>query len=142
MKLDFDHLIQIVAERHRFILTKDDPIMAAVSLNEVVLDIHNQSLIQKMDEQNTKMLMALNAALNTSKADTRKEHLNFVETVNAIHQKHIREYRQIIENQSHHAKSLVLEADRNKKSSWLSMWLTVAIAAISIAANLLITVVR
>ena len=142
MKLDFDYLIQTVAERHRFILTKDDPIMAAVSLNEVVFDIHNQALVEKMDEQNMRMLAALQAAINASKSDAKQERLSFVNTVNAIHQKHVGEYRKLIEDQSQFAKNLMIETVRSKKSSWLVMWLTAAIAAISIAANLLVTIYR
>lgn len=140
MKLDFDHLIQIVAERHRFILTKDDPIMAAISLNEVVFEIHSNDLLAKMDEQNAQMVAALQAALSNSRSDAKNEREKFTQIVNAIHQKHIGDHKKLLDDQLISTAKYANEIARSKNSSWTAMIVTMVIAITSICANLFIVI--
>ena len=46
MKIDRDQLIRRVAEKHRLILTEDDPLIASVTLNEVIFESHSLELLQ------------------------------------------------------------------------------------------------
>ena len=136
MKLDFDYLIQTVAERHRFILTKDDPLLAAVSMNEVVFEIHSKALIEKMDEQNARMIAALQAALNNSKADAKNERDKFTQIVNAVHQKHLLDLKRLLDDQLNSTANYVNEMERSKNSSWTAVLITFGIAIVLVCANL------
>ncbi len=139
MKLDFDYLIQTVAERHKFILTKDDPLLAAVSMNEVVFEIHSNALIEKMDEQNTRMIVALQASLNNSKAEAKHERDKFIQIVNAVHQKHLLDLKKLLDDQLTSAANYANEMERSKNSSWIAMLIAIGIAIISVCANLYIS---
>jgi hypothetical protein len=140
MKIDLDQLIRVVAERYRFIITKDDPVLASVSLNEVVFELHTNMLIQKMDEQNARIVAALQGALNSAKAEGIREREKFTETVQAIHRQNIDEYRTIIAEHLSTSKSYTEEITRSKNSAWLAMIAAFGFAFVSICANLFIVV--
>lgn len=131
MKVDLDQLIRVVAERYRFIITKDDPVLASVSLNEVVFELHTNMLIQKMDEQNARIVAALQGALNSAKADGIREREKFAETVQAIHRQNIDEYRTIITEHLSTSKSYAEEITRSKNSAWLAMIGTICFGVLS-----------
>lgn len=142
MKIDFEQLIRIVAERYRFAITKDDPVLASVSLNEVVFEIHTNMLIEKMDEQNTRMITALQATLQNTKIEGKNDREKFMETVQAIHQRQLDDYRKIIGEHLETLKSHEPEIARSKNSAWLAMIAACAIAAMSICANVYIAAMR
>ena len=95
MKIDRDQLIRRVAEKHRLILTEDDPLITSVTLHEVLFESYSQQLIQKMDEQNTTLLAALNSTINHAKSNQKAESERLMHTLNALHKKTLDDYREI-----------------------------------------------
>lgn len=58
--IDFDELRKEVAIRHNLLLTPDDPVLATVTLNELVLARY----VELLTSQNEGHLVAINAALD------------------------------------------------------------------------------
>ncbi|HYX37833.1 MAG TPA: hypothetical protein VE954_32420 [Oligoflexus sp.] len=97
MMLDRDQLIRRVAEKHRLVLTEDDPLIVSVTLHEVIFEHHSAELIQKMDEQNVRVLSALQSTVANARNDQKAEHERLVQTLRAIHQNNLEEYKRISE---------------------------------------------
>lgn len=138
MKIDMDQLIRVVAERYRFILNKDDPLMASVLLNEVVFEMHSNMLIQKMDEQNTRLSSALQSTLKASKAEVRSDRELFCANVQAIHRQNLEDYQKIIAEHMIASSRIKEEASNSKNIAAIAMLAALAIAVLSICANVYI----
>lgn len=55
MELDIERLVQEVAARWGLVIGKDDPIIGAVALNDVVMDLHMGRLAAALEDQENKL---------------------------------------------------------------------------------------
>lgn len=117
MRIDRDQLIRRVAEKHRLVLTEDDPLIASVTLHEVIFESHSQQLMQQMEEQNAKALAALHSTLHQARSDQKREHEHLIHVLNAFHHKTLEDYRQITENCLASLQILINEARSAKQSA-------------------------
>lgn len=67
MELDRERLIQEVAARWGLVISKDDPIIGAVALNDVVLDLHMGRLSAALEEQSARLGVQNEKQINASK---------------------------------------------------------------------------
>ena len=72
MELDRERLIQEVAARWGLVISKDDPIIGAVALNDVVLDLHMGRLSAALEEQTTRLDSLNQQQINASKQIAKK----------------------------------------------------------------------
>jgi hypothetical protein len=97
MIIDRDQLIRRVAEKHRLVLTEDDPLIASVTLHEVIFESHSAELIQKMDELNVRVLSALQSTVAIARSEQKTEHERLIQTLKAIHQTNLEDFKRISE---------------------------------------------
>jgi len=138
MNIDRDQLIKRVAEKHKLILSDDDPLLASVFMHDVVFEIHTAMLIQKMDEQNTRIISTLQTILNNSRSEAKKEQIKFAEAMQAIHKNNLGEYRQIITEHITVTNLNAAEAMHSKNSSWLALVMMLTFGILYVGANLYI----
>ncbi|MEW7977362.1 MAG: hypothetical protein AB2814_07965 [Candidatus Sedimenticola endophacoides] len=55
MELDIERLVQEVAARWGLVIGKDDPIIGAVALNDVVMDLHMGRLAAALEDQENRL---------------------------------------------------------------------------------------
>ncbi|AKH22390.1 hypothetical protein [Sedimenticola thiotaurini] len=72
MELDRERLIQEVAARWGLVISKDDPIIGAVALNDVVLDLHMGRLSSALEDQSTRLDSLNQQQINASKQIAKK----------------------------------------------------------------------
>lgn len=72
MELDRERLIQEVAARWGLVISKDDPIIGAVALNDVVLDLHMGRLSAALEDQTTRLDSLNQQQINASKQIAKK----------------------------------------------------------------------
>lgn len=136
MMIDRDQLIRRVAEKHRLLLTEDDPLITAVTLHEVIFESHSEQLIQKMDEQNARVMAALQGALAGARAEQRKEADRLDQLLSALHQRNIEEYGQVTEKCLTAARALVSEANAARQYAWIAVAVGTAFGLLFFCANL------
>ncbi len=136
MMLDRDQLIRRVAEKHRLVLTEDDPLIASVTLHEVIFESHSEQLIQRMDEQNTRVLAALQTTIANARAEQKKEQERLLQTLSVLHQSSLADYRKVTENCLAAIRALSLEANAGKQYAWIAAAISVAFGLLFFSANL------
>ena len=114
MMIDRDQLIKRVAEKHRLVLTEDDPLIASVTLHEVIFESYNEELIHRLEEQNAKVLANLGAIIANAKADQKRDQEKLLQTMNAWHQKSLVDYGSVTENCLASFRTLADEARASK----------------------------
>ena len=72
MELNRERLIQEVAARWGLVISKDDPIIGAVAINDVVLDLHMGRLSAALEDQTTRLDSLNQQQINASKQIAKK----------------------------------------------------------------------
>jgi hypothetical protein len=139
MNIDRDQLIRRVAEKHRLILTEDDPLIASVTLNEVIFESHTMELLQKMDEQNARILASLKMIVANSKSEQAKASEVLNQTLMLLHKKNLEDYKSISNGLLNEAKKIVQEARIEKKNARLAALATAGFGMLFFLANLWLT---
>jgi hypothetical protein len=128
-----------VAEKHRLILTEDDPLIASVTLNEVIFESHTMELLQKMDEQNARILASLKMIVANSKSEQAKASEVLNQTLMLLHKKNLEDYKSISNGLLNEAKKIVQEARIEKKNARLAALATAGFGMLFFLANLWLT---
>ncbi len=136
MMLDRDQLIRRVAEKHRLVLTEDDPLIASVTLHEVIFEHHHELLVKSMDEQNARVVTALQTTIASARADQKREQERLLQTLNALHQKNLEEYGKVTENCLTSLRTLAHEAKAAKQNAKIAAGISAAFGIFFFCANL------
>ncbi|MCX6131885.1 MAG: hypothetical protein NTX25_22855 [Proteobacteria bacterium] len=142
MMLDRDQLIKRVAEKHRLILTEDDPLIASVTLHEVIFENYNEQLIQRMDEQNSRVLAALQTIIRNARADQKKDQEKMLQTMSALYQKSLADYEKVTENSLALFRTLADESRGSKCSAKLATKIGITFGILFFFANLYLLMSR
>ena len=134
--LDRDQLIKRVAEKHRLVLTEDDPLIASVTLHDVIFENYNQQLIQRMKEQNVSFLATLQSVIANARADQKKDQEKLLQTLNSLHQKNLADYEKVTENCLASLMTLTEEAKASKCGAKMATRIGVAFGIMFFCANL------
>jgi hypothetical protein len=136
MKIDRDQLIRRVAEKHRLILTEDDPLIASVTLNEVIFESHSHELLQKMDEQNARVLASLQMIVATAKSEQSKTSEALNQTLMLLHKKNLEDYKSLTNGLLIEAKKVVQEAVSEKNNARIASLAAAGFGVLFFLANL------
>jgi ElaB/YqjD/DUF883 family membrane-anchored ribosome-binding protein len=142
MTIDRDLLIRRVAEKHRLVLTEDDPLIASVTLHEVIFESHTEQLIQQMDVQNARVLAALQTTIANAKAEQRQESERLRQMISALYQKNLDDYRQVTENCLAVIRALATEANSARQYAWIAVAVATAFGLLFFCANLYLLLIR
>jgi len=136
MKIDRDQLIRRVAEKHRLILTEDDPLIASVTLNEVIFESHSLELLQKMDEQNARVLASLQMIVATAKNEQAKASEVLNQTLLLLHKQNLEDYKSLTNGLLIEAKKVVQEAVSEKNNARIASLAAAGFGVLFFLANL------
>ena len=136
MMLDRDQLIKRVAEKHRLVLTEDDPLIASVTLHEVIFESYNEELIHRLEEQNARVLANLQTIIANAKADQKRAQEKLLQTIDAWHHKSLVDYGSVTENCLASFRALADEARASKCGAKISTKISIAFGIMFFCANL------
>ncbi len=142
MIIDRNQLISRVAEKHRLVLTEDDPLIASVTLHEVIFEHHSAELIQKMDEQNVRVLSALQSMVASARAEQKTEHERLKETLRAIHQTNVEDYKRIYEESRNSILQAISTGSEVRRSSRNAALLSGIFGILFFCANLYLLLMK
>ncbi|HYX38375.1 MAG TPA: hypothetical protein VE954_35175 [Oligoflexus sp.] len=89
-----------------------------------------------MDEQNARVLAALQTTIGNAKADQKREQERLLQTMSLLHHTNLEAHRKITENCLAAARKLALEANAAKQYAWIAAGVGVAFGILVFCANL------
>lgn len=125
MKIDRKDLIAKVAEKHQLILTEDDPLIIAVTLNEVIFDHYNDFLSQKIASERVKDRMDFDQSLKLHE-----------EVMRSLMRKNLNDVHQLISTIKENTEELFFKIENDRENSRLFMAICFAFSTFFFAANL------
>jgi len=142
MMLDRNQLIKRVAEKHRLVLTEDDPLIASVTLHEVIFENYNEELIHRLDEQNARALANLETIIANAKADQKRDQQKLLQTMEAWHHKSLVNYGSVTENCLASFRALADEAKDSKTGAQMAAKIGFGFGILFFCANLYLLLLR
>lgn len=136
MMIDRDQLIRRVAEKHRLVLTEDDPLIALVTLNEVIFEGYAAELLQKMDEQNAKVHASLQMIVAAAKNEQQRASETLNQTLLLLHKQNLEDYKAVTKSLLIEAKKAVSDAASEKRGARVATLAAAGFGVLFFLANL------
>lgn len=136
MIIDRDQLIRRVAEKHRLVLTEDDPLITLVTLNEVIFENHTQELVKKMDGQNARVISSMERMIGRSKAEQARALEAQLQTLKVVQGKILEDYGNMSKRFLDEIGRLAFQATVEKKNARIASILAIGFGALFFLANI------
>ena len=133
-----EEILRILAEKHKLIVSTDDPIFSVFAISDILYQTYNQAMEKQIEDLSTKFLIKSQAIIKESLIDFRKQREETSRSMDGILQRYQDQLLANCNDQAALHKSLADEHEKSNNSARLLMYFSFAFFIITVIANMVI----